>query len=251
MCEQTSFLDILNVTSSQASGGGQSPSPSQDGPAQSGPGHAPASRSASPANTGERPTSDTSGPSSGGSSRSAALQSCLESRLRVRLEGRGSPEYRLTWKHWDMQWGVPMCALRASVRRKSDSASGGWPTASSRDWKDTPGMATEATNPDGSTRKRVDQLPRVALLAGWPAPRTVTGGAESAQRKQELGRTRSGGGDLQAAALQAGMDPRCGTPAPTEDSGEYQLNPRFSLWLQGYPSEWASCGVRAMRLSRR
>jgi hypothetical protein len=34
----------------------------------------------------------------------------------------------------------------------------------------------------------------------WPTPRTVTGGAESQERKQELGRTKSGGGDLQAAA---------------------------------------------------
>lgn len=32
----------------------------------------------------------------------------------------------------------------------------------------------------------------------WATPRTITGGAESAQRKQELGRTESGGGDLQA-----------------------------------------------------
>lgn len=33
----------------------------------------------------------------------------------------------------------------------------------------------------------------------WPTPRTITGGAESAERKQELGRTESGGGELQGA----------------------------------------------------
>lgn len=33
-----------------------------------------------------------------------------------------------------------------------------------------------------------------------PLQRTITGGAESADRKQELGRTESGGGDLQSAA---------------------------------------------------
>jgi hypothetical protein len=37
--------------------------------------------------------------------------------------------------------------------------------------------------------------------SSWPTPRTVTGGPESAERKQELGRTESGGGDLQAASL--------------------------------------------------
>lgn len=46
----------------------------------------------------------------------------------------------------------------------------GWATASSRDWKDTPGMATTGTNPDGSTRTRLDQLPsQVTLLSGSPA----------------------------------------------------------------------------------
>lgn len=45
----------------------------------------------------------------------------------------------------------------------------GWPTASSRDWKDTPGMATTGVNPDGSERTRLDQLPRVAQLSG-PLP---------------------------------------------------------------------------------
>lgn len=34
----------------------------------------------------------------------------------------------------------------------------------------------------------------------WPGPRTITGGGESAARKQELGREESGGSDLQAFA---------------------------------------------------
>ena len=33
-------------------------------------------------------------------------------------------------------------------------------------------MATIAVNPDGSTRNRLDQLPRVVGLAGWPTPTT-------------------------------------------------------------------------------
>lgn len=35
-----------------------------------------------------------------------------------------------------------------------------WPTPSSRDWKDSPGMAFEGVNPDGSRRDRTDLLPR-------------------------------------------------------------------------------------------
>ena len=37
-----------------------------------------------------------------------------------------------------------------------------WATASSRDWKDSPGMSETGTNPDGTTRGRLDQLPRQA-----------------------------------------------------------------------------------------
>jgi hypothetical protein len=46
-----------------------------------------------------------------------------------------------------------------------------WPTASARDWKDSPGMARTGTNPDGSLRSREDQLAR-AVYAD-----TANGGA--------------------------------------------------------------------------
>ena len=36
----------------------------------------------------------------------------------------------------------------------------GYCTPASRDWKDTPGMATTGVNPDGSMRNHMDQLPR-------------------------------------------------------------------------------------------
>jgi len=39
--------------------------------------------------------------------------------------------------------------------------------------------------------------------------------------------------------------------AKTEKSAPSQLNPRFSLWLMGYPIEWAYCAERVTPLSRR
>lgn len=55
----------------------------------------------------------------------------------------------------------------------------------------------------------------------WPTPRTPTGGAESARRKQELGRTESGGGDLQAAALLASWPtPNAGPQNDTDSQWE-------------------------------
>lgn len=39
--------------------------------------------------------------------------------------------------------------------------------------------------------------------------------------------------------------------AKTEKSAPSQLNPRFSLWLMGYPIEWGRCAERVTPLSRR
>lgn len=57
------------------------------------------------------------------------------------------------------------------------------------------------------------------VLKTWRTPRTITGGAESAERKQELGRTESGGGDLQAATMGS-------------------LNPNWVCLLMGIPVGW-------------
>ena len=46
-----------------------------------------------------------------------------------------------------------------------------WPTASARDWKDNPGSwMYDATNPDGSERKREDQLPRAVYAKDQVKP---------------------------------------------------------------------------------
>ena len=199
-----------------------------------------ASHSALPENARDSKMSATYGPLFGGSSPSADLQSALGNRLRQRMAVNGSPEYALTWKRWDMLSGPPICALRASAHRISGKDCGGWgtpktvtgkyqngkagkilnlegqadlagwSTCSSRDWRDTPGMATTGTNPDGTIRKRLDQLPR-----------------------------------------QAGMVLPSGGLAGMGNYEGYRLNPKFSLWLQGYPAEWACCGARAMQSCRK
>jgi hypothetical protein len=89
------------------------------------------------------------------------------------MDVNGSPEFALTWKTWDMPAGEPICALRASERRTGGNGFTGWPTCSARDWKDTPGMSATGINPDGTERTRLDQLPRVAALAGWATPRAT------------------------------------------------------------------------------
>ena len=129
MFDQMIFEDTAPATSSPGSGDGLMPYDSQGGPTiyQSGPGVARASHSQLQESKVGPQISDISGPISTNSSACAALQLSLENRLRARLAAYGSPEYALTWKHWDMELGPPICALRASVRHTSDSGSIGSP----------------------------------------------------------------------------------------------------------------------------
>ena len=165
--------DLTSATSSPALADGPSLSEALAGltTALSGLVRALASRSAPPVEGLASATPATSGPSSDASSRSARLQSSLESRLRAALDVTGSPEYALTWKHWAMQSGPPICALRASARRTSDSDCGGWPTPTKGN-ADGSQMAKDASTtgrrPDGS--KATVSLNQVAQAAGWPTP---------------------------------------------------------------------------------
>jgi hypothetical protein len=55
-----------------------------------------------------------------------------------------------------------------------------WATPAARDWKDTPGMATRAHNPDGTPRRRLDQLARQVFQFSHPDPTTTPAGPLSA-----------------------------------------------------------------------
>ena len=200
-------------------------------------------------------TSGTYGRTSTGLSNSAALQSSLASRLQARTASLGSTLYRLTWKDRVTPAGQSIPALRASARRTSDSDCTGWVTPSARDWKDTPGMATE--RPDG--RSRLDQLPRQAALAGWPTPSASDTRKYSAKAVSDFlaGECRNGHGlDLNLATQIVG-------PARLTASGEMltgssagmvaggQLRPEFSRWLMGLPYEWDLCAPISKPKSRK
>ena len=173
MFYQVNWLDTPSAISSPGSVDGPTRSSSQAGQQTnpSGPGAVPVNLSARQAKAAGLLTSGTYGQRSTGLSASADLSMFLGSRLQERLERLGSTLYRLTWRQKATPAGLPFYQLVASVPRISASDCSGWPTPTTRDWKDTPGMATTAVNPDGSVRNRMDRIGLLVPASG----QTLTG----------------------------------------------------------------------------
>ena len=81
-----------------------------------------------------------------------------------------SPQSSAIWKSLVTQRRGEYSVRLNAALRTNESVSSSWPTASTRDWKDSPGMALESTDRDGSHRDRADQLARAVYKYGQPDP---------------------------------------------------------------------------------
>lgn len=242
-------------TSSPASVAGRSPSASPAGPTTglSGQEAAPASLSARQARKQGLLTSGIYGLRGIGSSSSADLQSCLESRLRARLLTTGSTLYKLTWKHWTTPSGLSRSRLRASVPRTSATDSTGWPTPSATDYK---GGYQGGRIRNG--KLSTDRLDVAAQLAGWGTPNTFDHLHRSREKWMEAKTRGKGAGCanlkdqihlLEPARFTASGQMLTGLPAGMESGG--QLRPAHSRWLMGFPRAWDECAPLPLPKSKR
>lgn len=199
MYNQMTLWHIPIATSSRGLGDGHSLLNNQDGAiVPCGVGHVHANRSQLPESEEEKQTIATFGQSGSASSRSASLQQSLVSKLQARTHSLGSTMYKLTWKVRTTPAQRSIYALRASVRRISDSDySGllievtGWPTPKTleimEDYERYIERMQHSKHAKNRGKTKPGNLSIAASLAGWRSPATTEPGVTTSRLLDKSG----------------------------------------------------------------
>lgn len=232
----------------------------------------PASHSQQQENNKEQTMSDTYGPSGSISSASANLQSFLENRLAQRLHTAGLTPCKPIWNRVITPVGRSLYRLTLSEPSIDVTDSGLWPTPTRHNAQEngypaelkrktiplgamnhiinwpTP-LASDTRNRGGfdsnSVKRRMQigksiELSMMVQVAVWPTPTTQSNVQIKGQYSKTTGTTLAGAAQ--------GLNQ---SSAEIIKSDISQLNPRFSLWLMGYPIEWAYCAEQVTLSSRK
>ena len=224
----------------------------------------------------EKTIADTSGLSSLISLESAILQQCLENKLHQLSNLDGSMIYKMTLrKKVTPQQRVYSHLGLSGLRTKGTDSSllpSAWPTPLRSDGRGSAGVGKK-------------ELPNIAKLTAWPTLqamdaargpiRSLVNGQRIDKKGVRFGLSLVTAATLSPWATPTATDPKRGTKPPrphdtgipltqqvsglnpqsstaeTESTVPSQLNPRFSLYLMGYPIEWAYSGEQVTRLSHK
>ena len=168
-------------------------------------------------------TTGTSGRISDISSRSDALQSSLESRLRQRLNGSDLCE--VIWKPWTTPWGQCLSRPRARVRTTCEIGSGLWATIRATDGaKGGPNMSFGAGG---------QPLP---AMAAWSTPHSSSSTGAGSQG-------RSGGMNIQTMVAGVWQTP-VADDAPDREKGKINSRGEAKLSGQAVQATWPTTTTR-------